>query len=98
MSLRRTAPLLLCAFLLVALGAWLLLGRGGDEHSVLASKVAARQAALGECMRQRAEEMKGEAERECPGAPESIEDLTRIGESVTARLGSSDARGDLRRG
>ena len=98
MSPRRLLFLLLC--LAVA-------GCGGTSTSEHASRTfAKRQAALGECLKERAaaakkgerEEEAQHGERECVGAPESGEDLAKIGEAVTSRLGSSDARGALTRG
>src|SRR3954447_13252673 len=100
-KLRRSLLVLLPLALAAGL-AWLLLVRGGDDGSSVARQGGARRAALGECLRERAEQMKRESEREtqgereCPGAPESTEDLAKIGEAVTSRLGSSDARGALR--
>src|SRR3954453_17786009 len=97
MSPRRLLPVLLCVVVVVA-------GCGGTSASERAAKTfAKRQAALGECLKERAEQAKkgegeDERERECVGAPESNEDLAKIGESVTSRLGSSDARGALTRG
>src|SRR4051812_43194524 len=96
-SPRRTLVLVVSLALLAA-GAWLLLARGHDGPS-LGRQVAERQAAIGECLQARAREAKhegqverkGEAggERECPGAPESADDVLKIGEAVTSRLGSS---------
>src|SRR3954467_14338018 len=97
MSPRRVLLVLLC--LAVA-------GCGATSSSERAARTfAKRQAALGECLKERAAAAKrGEredeehGERECVGAPESNQDLAKIGEAVTSRLGSSDARGALTRG
>src|SRR3954452_25064011 len=94
MSPRRVLLVLLC--LAVA-------GCGATSASERASRTfAKRQAALGECLKERAAaakkaEREEAGERECAGAPESAEDLDKIGEAVTSRLGSSDARGALTR-
>src|SRR3954468_24610425 len=94
MSPRRVLLVLLC--LAVA-------GCGATSASERASRTfAKRQAALGECLKERAAaakkaEREEAGERECAGALESAEDLDKIGEAVTSRLGSSDARGALTR-
>src|SRR3954454_20628323 len=84
---RRTFALLSAALLVG--GPWLLVSR--DHRSAPRS-----QNALLSCLKEKA---KAQVDREggCPGAPESPEDLAKIGEAVTARLGSSDARGALGR-
>src|SRR5437764_10166810 len=98
-ALRRS--LLLAVPVALAAGlTWLLILRGGGEHAPSAASVfAQRQAALGRCLQERAHARAPEdgRERECPGAPESSEDLGKIGEAVTSRLGSSDSRGELSR-
>src|SRR5215212_878187 len=89
MTPARRRPLLLILLLAVVAAAglaWLLMARDEDRSS-LGAQVAARQAKVGECVR----------ERECPGAPESNEDLAKISSSVVSRLGATDGRGSLRR-
>jgi hypothetical protein len=109
MSLPRRSVLAALLVLFAALaGVWLLLLRDGrDGPPSVAKAVAARRAALGECLRERAKEANrsggerereaGGHERECAGAPESTEDLAKINSSVVARLGNSDARTQLAR-
>jgi hypothetical protein len=99
MTLRRS---LLLAVPLALAGAliWLLLLRGDDGVTRAQRAVAERRAELGRCLKDRATKgarEESEGEHECAGAPESNDDLAKIGESVTSRLGSSDSRGALTR-
>src|SRR4051794_38703154 len=101
-SALRRSSLLLAALLLALAGAYLAWGRG-HSGPAFGQELAARQAALGDCLRERANEMRHEGrgeerDRECAGAPESSDDIARINDSVTSRLGSSDSRGALARG
>src|SRR5215218_2017875 len=102
---RRSLVLTLSLAVLAAAAlAWLLLARDDDRPS-LGAQVAARQAKVGECLRERARELEregkseaerereeaegggegeSERERECPGAPESNEDLAKISSSVVS--------------
>ena len=90
----RRLALLLLPLALAALAAWLLISRGASTPS-LGERIAAQRAALGRCLQERArhaDRVQDGGERECPGAPESPEDLAKLNDSVTARLGSSDSR------
>src|SRR4051812_14093786 len=97
-TLRRAAVGLVLAVLLAA-GAWLLLARH-DSGSSLTQRLAARRAALAECLRERAKEAgrerEAQHEQECPGAPESTEDIARINAEVGVRIGP-DTRGGVGR-
>src|SRR3954452_1410368 len=100
LTLRRAAFALLLISLLAA-GAWLLLApRHGTASPT--QPLAARRAALAQCLSERAREATrahaagAEREQECPGAPESTEDIARINAEVGVRIGP-DTRGGMAR-
>src|SRR5438093_12660473 len=95
----RRLALLLLPLAVAALAAWLLISRGASTPS-LGERIAAQRAVLGRCLQERArhaDRVQDGGERQCPGAPESPEDLAKLNDSVTARLGSSDSRLELSR-